>query len=163
MRKAPLLETDRLILRALAATDTAFIVELLANERVRRFLGGPVPAPQRAAAAKGYFRTARGEATWLVEDKLNRRSVGLVFISNHKDGTDSELSFMFSPGVWGMGYATEAARRLLDHAIREMGLDRLVAETQVANHASRALLERLGMSELRRVHRFGAEQVIYTS
>lgn len=117
----------------------------------------------RTATAKGYFRTEPGEATWLVEGKRNRQPVGLVFISNHKDGTDSELSYMFSPSVWGMGYATEAARTLLDYGIREMGLVRLVAETQLANHASRALLARLGMSELRRVHRFGAEQVIYSS
>jgi ribosomal-protein-alanine N-acetyltransferase len=70
---------------------------------------------------------------------------------------------MFHPGAWGIGYATEAAAKILDHAIRELGCVRLVAETQVLNHAARALLVRIGMSEVRRIRRFGAEQLIYTS
>jgi [ribosomal protein S5]-alanine N-acetyltransferase len=163
MEYAAYLETKCLDLRALAATDTAFITELIADERVRQFLGGPVPVERREAVANGYICVAPDKATWLVETKDSSQPIGLVFISKHKDGADFELSYMFSPNVWGMGYATEAVRRLLDHAICEMGIVRVIAETQAANQASRALLERLGMSEERRIHRFGAEQIIYTS
>ena len=91
------------------------------------------------------------------------RPVGLVFISKHRDGEDSELSYQFSPDAWGMGYAIEATRRVLDFAMNDLSLGRLIAETQSANKASCRLLERLGMTEQRRVQRFGAEQIIYAS
>jgi ribosomal-protein-alanine N-acetyltransferase len=162
MNYAKHLETERLKLRPLLPTDITFIMNLIGDERVRLYLGGAVPEERREEAAEGYFRAKAGEVVWLVEVKVSRQPLGLVFISHHKDGNDSELSFMFDSNLWGLGYATEAAQRVLDHATREIGITKLIAETQSANSASRALLERLGMSEDRRLHRFGAEQIIYS-
>ena len=107
--------------------------------------------------------TDEGEEVWLVETKSTLRPIGLVFISKHRDGLDSELSYQFSSSVWGMGYATEATRCVLNYAVNDLHLGRLIAETQSANKASCRLLETLGMSEQYRVQRFGAEQIIYRS
>jgi [ribosomal protein S5]-alanine N-acetyltransferase len=157
------LETERFCLRRLSSADKPYVFELMGDEDVRRFLGGPIPIARRDAAASGYFTPGEGEAVWLVETKGAPRSVGLVFISKHRDGEGFELSFQFSPEVWGLGFAFEATRRVLDHAVNELRLGRLIAETQSANKASRRLLERLGMTEQRRVRRFGAEQIVYAS
>ncbi|OJY78103.1 MAG: hypothetical protein BGP09_13195 [Rhizobium sp. 60-20] len=157
------LDTERLHLRALQSTDSAFVGELIAHEEVRRFLGGPVPIAQREAVMAGCLASADGEIVWLVEAKNSRQRLGLISISYHRDGQDRELSYQFHPGAWGFGYATEAARRVLDYALKELQLDRLIAETQSANAASRRLLERVGMREAARLHRFGAEQLIYVS
>jgi [ribosomal protein S5]-alanine N-acetyltransferase len=157
------LETERLHLRGLSSTDRRFIHALISDEDVRRFLGGPVPAERRDGVVSGYFITDVREAVWLAETKETSLPVGLVFISNHKDGMDSELSYQFTRDVWGMGYAIEATRRVLDYALNDLGLVRLIAETQSANKPSCRLLDRLGMTELGRVMRFGAEQIIYAS
>lgn len=98
---------------------------------------------------------------WLVETREAQHPIGLIFISHHADGEDYELSYQFHPDAWGFGYATEAAKRVIEFASRDLQLKRLIAETQSTNAASRRLLERLGMKEVRRLHRFGAEQVIY--
>ena len=45
---------------------------------------------------------------------------------------------------WGQGYATEAARALIDHAFGDLGLDRLEADARVSNPASRRVLEKCG-------------------
>jgi ribosomal-protein-alanine N-acetyltransferase len=43
----------------------------------------------------------------------------------------------------------------------DLALPRVLAETQAANHRSRRLLERLGMTATRTAVRFGARQIIY--
>ncbi|SCB17325.1 GNAT family N-acetyltransferase [Rhizobium hainanense] len=157
------LYTERLHLRELLATDSAFVGQLITHEKVRRFLGGPVSLDQREAVIACYFAFEEGETVWLVETKNSRQPLGLISISHHGDGQDRELSYQFLPGAWGHGYAAEAAKRVLDYALKDLQLKRLIAETQSANFASRRLLERVGMRELRRLHRFGAEQIIYVS
>ena len=93
---------------------------------------------------------------WVVLD-VSKRSLGLVGLTPHKEGSDWEVSYQFMPGAWGNGYATEAIAYLLDHA----PVTRVIAETQVANGASCRLLERIGFVEEIRLVRFGAEQIIY--
>ena len=46
----------------------------------------------------------------------------------------------------GRGYATEAARALVDYGFARLGLDRLVATTERENAASQAVMRRLGMT-----------------
>ena len=84
----------------------------------------------RFRPASGYFVTETGKTVWVVETKDALRPIGLIFISKHRDEGDSELSYQFSPQAWGMGYAIEATRRVLDYAAENLSLDRLVAETQ---------------------------------
>ncbi|MGY5776943.1 GNAT family N-acetyltransferase [Rhizobium sp. LEGMi135b] len=157
------LDTERLRLRELVPADSAFVGELITHEKVRRFLGGPVSIDQYEAVISGYFALEEGEMVWLAETKNSRQPLGLISISHHRDGQDRELSYQFHPGAWGHGYAAEAARRVLDYALKDLQLKRLIAETQSANFASRRLLERVGMRESGRLHRFGAEQIIYVS
>jgi ribosomal-protein-alanine N-acetyltransferase len=163
MAKSRGLTTERLHLRALVLADIAFVRKLILHEEVRRFLGGPVSIDQHEAMISGYFVFEEGEMAWLVETDNSRQPLGLISISRHRDGQDRELSYQFHPDAWGHGYAAEAARCVLNYALKDLQLKRLIAETQSANFASRRLLERVGMRESRRLHRFGAEQIIYVS
>ncbi len=163
MATAPYFTTERLHLREILASDASFIGELISHDEVRRFLGGPVPIAQREAAISDYRSAVEGKLVWLVETRKARHPLGLISISRHTDGEDYELSYQLHPDAWGFGYATEAAMRVIEFALNDLRLKRLIAETQSANTASRRLLERLGMKELRRLQRFGAEQVVYMS
>jgi RimJ/RimL family protein N-acetyltransferase len=51
-----------------------------------------------------------------------------------------------TPASWGRGYATEAARAVLDHALGPLGLPEVLAEVDAGNTASTAVVERLGMT-----------------
>jgi RimJ/RimL family protein N-acetyltransferase len=46
---------------------------------------------------------------------------------------------------WGRGYATEALRALIAHALADPAVRRVVAETTVGHHASRRVMEKAGM------------------
>lgn len=98
---------------------------------------------------------------WIVQTRSDRRSLGVISLSPHKDAEDYEISYQFHPGGWGHGFAREAAACVVRHALTGSGLDRIIAETQSANHASCRLLEHLKMVEIERLQRFGAEQVIF--
>ncbi len=52
---------------------------------------------------------------------------------------------MFAPDVAGQGYATEAARALVDLAFGELGVRRVWAQLEPENTRSARVCERLGM------------------
>ena len=56
-----------------------------------------------------------------------------------------EIGWVFHPGWHGRGYATEAARALLDYGFRELGLHRIIATCQPENPASYRVMEKIGM------------------
>ena len=56
-----------------------------------------------------------------------------------------EIGWVVSPGRQGRGYATEAARALVDFAFGALGCHRVVATCQPENPASWRVMEKLGM------------------
>lgn len=98
---------------------------------------------------------------WVVRLKSNNQLIGLVSLDKHVDG-GTEVSYEFLPNYWGQGYATEVINRVIKFAFEELGIDKLLAETQTANVNSCKLLDRVGMRLERKVQRFGAEQGIFS-
>ena len=69
-------------------------------------------------------------------------SVGL-----YRDGPHhAELGFAVSRDRWGQGYATEAARAVLDFGFADLGLRRIYATCRRENVGSSRVLEKIGMS-----------------
>ena len=56
-----------------------------------------------------------------------------------------EIGWVFAQEHHGRGYATEAARALLSHAFKTLGLHRVIATCQPENPASWRVMEKLGM------------------
>jgi [ribosomal protein S5]-alanine N-acetyltransferase len=157
------LVTDRLMLTRVSWRDAPFIFRLLGNAEVRQYLGGVVPVGRRLQTIRHYLQCGVGEMIWTVKIVGSQIPVGLMSITKHKDGQDVELSYEFIPDFWGQGYAFEAASTVLRYAREQLRLQRVIAETQAANAASCNLLKRLGMDEMRRLKRFGHEQVIFST
>ncbi|PRY92479.1 ribosomal-protein-alanine N-acetyltransferase [Donghicola tyrosinivorans] len=152
------LETDRLILQPPVHGDLLFIYRLLRNRYTRRFLGGPLSHRCAMARAQSYLSPPEGSGLWMAKARQGKR-LGLVYLTPHSDGTDMEVSYQFHPAAWGRGYGQEAVSAVLHQA----ALPRVIAETQQSNLRSVRLLEALGMHEIDRLLRFGAQQVIYAT
>jgi [ribosomal protein S5]-alanine N-acetyltransferase len=72
-----------------------------------------------------------------------------------------ELMWFLDADHWGHGYATEMAREALRVAFEVLELDDVVALTTDANTASRAVMERLGMTHEGDVVHAGLPHVTY--
>lgn len=59
--------------------------------------------------------------------------------------TEFGLFYAIDPEYQRQGYATEAARAMLDYALRQLLIKRVVAKTDYANIASQKVMRKLGM------------------
>lgn len=66
-------------------------------------------------------------------------------VADQARGAQAQLGWVLDPSHTGQGYATEAARALLDYCFSELGVRRVVAGCFLANDTSWRLMERLGM------------------
>lgn len=93
----------------------------------------------------------RGWGFWAVEVKRSGRFIGFIGLSVPADRLPfspcTEIGWRLAFDHWSYGYATEAAHAALRVAFELLGLEAVVSYTTVANRRSRAVMERLGMSE----------------
>jgi len=147
------LRTPRLLLREWRDDDYQPFAAMSADPEVMRYYYRP-PA-DRAASDAWIDRMRRhnaehGFAYWAVEipgEAAFVGSVGLtrVLAAGYPFAPAVEIGWRLARARWGNGYATEAARAVLDDGFGRLGLDEIVAFTLPFNERSRRVMERLGM------------------
>jgi RimJ/RimL family protein N-acetyltransferase len=139
----PVLETERLILRAPRLEDAQAIAKL-ANDRRIAENTTRIPHPYRIADAETFIAQVNrmdGELALLIT--VDDEPIGACGLAK-LDGPVPDLGYWLGAPYWGCGYATEAARALIDHAFTELGYDAVQAGARVTNPASRHVLEKCG-------------------
>jgi [ribosomal protein S5]-alanine N-acetyltransferase len=144
------LRTNRLVLHPVTADDHAVLLAHWAAPDVRRFLfdGAMLSAAEITGAIQDSTRDF-GRARyglWLVYENGRTDLVGTAGLRPLED-LGLEIFYSLAPASWGNGYATEAARAVLDHALGSLSLPEVLAEVDEGNAASIAVIERLGMTE----------------
>jgi RimJ/RimL family protein N-acetyltransferase len=73
--------------------------------------------------------------------------IGWVLFRPTEDGRYVEVGYWFLPEAWGKGLATEAGRAMIEGHRQAVGVPYadIYAEAYVGNHASRNVLEKLGL------------------
>ncbi|WP_307720048.1 GNAT family N-acetyltransferase [Paenibacillus koleovorans] len=144
------LETSRLILRDFVAEDEAAVHEYASDPEVtRHMLWGPNTEAETREFLQRTIGALQVEGPRQVyELALVRRSDGRLIggCGLHREGTAAaELGYCLSRGVWGQGYAVEAAQALVRFGFAELGLHRIYAKCRPANVGSYRVMEKLGM------------------
>jgi RimJ/RimL family protein N-acetyltransferase len=150
------LETPRLLLRPLVTGDSGWLVRLLADREVNRFLLEGASTPEQArrtAEAVVSLDLMHGRfGHWAILDKTAGTVHGWTELSKLRpwSGPSDEiaLSYVLCVESWGRGIATEAAGRLLEYAFEVLKECRLMAVIMADNAASRRVLEKLGMRSI---------------
>jgi RimJ/RimL family protein N-acetyltransferase len=140
----PVLETERLILRAPRLED-AKAIATLANDRRIAENTARIPHPYRVADAEAFIAGVNvpgGEVVFLITD-LDDAILGACGVSA-LDGQGPELGYWLGVPFWGQGYATEAVRAVIDYAFTELEHEFLNAGARVTNPDSRRVLEKCG-------------------
>ncbi|MDH6589423.1 RimJ/RimL family protein N-acetyltransferase [Streptomyces sp. SAI-133] len=157
------IRTERLVLRESAAGDRAAFVELFSSPEVHTYLGGP----QTREELERSVPETPGRRPGLFVIEREGAMIGTVEVRPHEgerrgrvrpDTGEAELSYLFLPGAWGHGYATEACTAALDWFAEARPGVPVVLYTQTANSRSMRLAATLGFTELERFVKWDAEQ-----
>jgi RimJ/RimL family protein N-acetyltransferase len=138
----PVLKTERLVLRAPRRAD-ANAIACLANDRRIAVNTARIPHPYSVDDAEQFIAAINrrnGETAFLVT--RDGAPIGVCGIDPQDNG--AELGYWLGVSFWGQGYATEAARAVIDHAFGTLELEALQAGARVSNPASRRVLEKCG-------------------
>lgn len=139
--------TARLLLRPYRGGDVDDIVAYATDVSWSRFL--PVPVPYRREHAAQFVDDMMAldhtvHLAWAIV--LQETVVGGVNIRFFEDGVVGEMGWSLAPWLWGQGFATEAARAVLDTAFTtHQALMRVRAMADVRNVASQRVMEKIGL------------------
>ena len=152
-----LLRTERLRLRPWTTShdDLARMADLYGRAEVLRWLGG-FPAIPPAELVERWARVHALDGrhgAWAVE-RPDGLVAGTVLFKPLPDGVgEIEVGWHLHPDSWGHGYATEAARAVIDRGFAA-GVPEVYAVVRPGNDASVAVCRRLGMAPLGRLRRW---------
>lgn len=137
--------TQRLLLRPGWAEDAPALAAAIADETIVRNLA-TAPWPYRLRDAEAFLASPRDPVlpTFLVFERTDGAPllVGSCGLGRRPSGA-VELGYWIAKAHWNRGFATEAARALIDIA-RTLGLTRLEGSHFLDNPASARVLEKLG-------------------
>jgi len=122
------LRTERLVIRPYRETDATPLHEVFGSPEVMKWTPS-APSKDVAETAQRLARTmaftARqppGLGLWALELRDSAEFLGQVgLFPVEGKGPDVEVAYELSPRVWGHGYATEAARALVDYGLTLQG------------------------------------------
>lgn len=144
----PVVETGRLLLRPPHEDDVEDMVALANNYQVARMLSS-MPHPYFAADAREFIDRVRKAAVngcvYAITAKKTSRFLGVCGL--HEDPARHDLPFLgywLGEPFWAQGFATEAARAMVDLFFKVTAGDCLLASARNDNGASRRVIEKCG-------------------
>jgi len=148
------LETPRALLRAWRESDLAPWIALNLDPENLRFFPRIYSAEESRAS---YLRireifTNNPFGLWAVEEKSSGEFMGFVGIALQEIPGVAfmpchEIGWRLDKKFWGQGYATEAARIILDFGLNEIGIDQIFSFTAAQNLPSINVMKKIGLRE----------------
>lgn len=151
LRARPL-ETKRLVLQPLDATDTRDLWSAVEVSRAHLepwlawvpFTSSLDASGRYAEACASDWDAARA-ARFSIRDRSSRRFLGVIGLESFAHTHESaELGYWLHVDAWGKGLMTEAGRAVLDWAFGPLNAHRVRVAAATDNHASLAVIRRLG-------------------
>ncbi len=143
--RLPVIETERLRLRAPRIEDFDAYAEIATGERGIHILEDQT----REAAWLDFTQMVatwmlRGHGLWTVETRADTALAGFVLLGFEPGDHEPELGYMFLQAAEGKGYAFEAAEAARRYGTETLALPSLVSTIDPENTRSIRLAERLG-------------------
>ena len=142
--------TERLRLREFVADDWRAVLDYQRDPLYLRYY----PWEDRSEAdVRAFVELFRG---WQTEQPRRRFQLAIVLRDDGRligncgirrkldNDWEADIGYELSPRYWGYGYATEAARAMVDFGFRDLGLRRISSWCIADNVASAQVLEGLG-------------------
>jgi ribosomal-protein-alanine N-acetyltransferase len=159
------IKTPRLLLRPITTADLDELHSVWTDPEVRRYIWDGVAITREDAAtiiarSIDYFAKL-GYGLWAVIPVGEDRIVGFCGLWHFREPPELELIYGFVPAYWGSGLATEATRALIQYCFDELSLESIVGSTDAANGRSTLVMERAGMTLIKRATVGGLDTIFY--
>lgn len=166
MLEIPVLTTERLRLTGLSERHFELYSAMLADPSSTRYVGDGQPldrmnAWRSMAMLIGHW-ALRGYGMWAVELKETGEFIGRVGLHNPEGWPDLELGWMLRPEHRHQGYATEAARCVLEYAFTRLGAERAISLIRTENTESERVARRIGGRQSTTIDFLGSATLVYT-
>ena len=133
MKNHPRLNTERLLLRGYELSD-ATDVKFLAGEKDVAATTLNIPYPYEDGMAEEFINNyyedyKKGTSlTFAIELSETDTYIGGISLTLDKKHNKAELGYYIGKPYWGKGYATEAARVVIQYAFETLDLNRVFAK-----------------------------------
>ncbi|MCW8107892.1 GNAT family N-acetyltransferase [Alteromonas ponticola] len=170
-------DSKRLTFSFVTEADADFLWEVDQDQAVMKYINGGKPTTREEIEGvflprlQAYANLPLGWGIWRVSIKETQQDIGWVlvrpmgFFTATADPENLELGWRFKREYWGNGFATEAAQSVRD-SLTEFGISQFSALANPNNHASIAIMKKLGMTYSHTFHYqdelFDEEVVVYT-
>jgi RimJ/RimL family protein N-acetyltransferase len=148
--------TDRLELRRWRTTDRVPFARMNADLRVMEHFPAlltPADSTVMSERIQAHF-DHYGFGLWAAELRATGHFIGFIGLNvpafdppfTSRTNPCVEIGWRLAFDYWGGGLATEGARAVFHHAFTALAIEEIVAFTVPANHRSRRVMEKLGMT-----------------
>ena len=146
MENQTTLSTERLILRPFRLAD-APEVRRLAGDREIAAATLRIPHPYEEGMAENWIRSQKDSTgmVFAVTHTAQGDFIGAIGLNVNRDFDHAELGYWLGTAYWRQGYATEAARAMLEFGFHTLGLHRIHAHHFLRNPASGRVMQKIGM------------------
>ncbi|MDK1286263.1 GNAT family N-acetyltransferase [Pseudoalteromonas umbrosa] len=144
-------KTKRLLLRQWVSDDLNAFYAMSSDPEVMKFFPHTLNREESDDTAKKCqsLIEKNGWGVWAVELAESKEFIGIVGLysptSQLPHSPCVEILWRFARKYWGYGYATEAAKAVLQIGFEELKFDEIFSFAVVDNKSSRAVMERLEM------------------
>lgn len=161
-------ETKRLIIRELCVDDITQLYKIYQNKEVQQYIEHldeylEIEMEKQKAYIKNVY-SFYGYGLWGVFEKGTNTLIGRCGIENKTidKKTEIELSYLLDRNHWGCGYAIECCKAVLDFAVNELEINRIVATIAKENIRSINVAKKLGMTLEKEVFYHGFTCYLYS-
>jgi len=160
---APILTTERLLLRMLQESDFEQYAAIHMDPDVTRFTARTqldlFESYKHLAMIVGLWHL-KGFGFWGVFERESGKLAGRVGFHQPVMWPDFELGWTIGKKFWGKGYAPEAAKACLDYAFDTMGKKRVISLIDPLNVASIRVAEKIGETLSDERFTFGGHELL---
>jgi len=142
-----IVESERLVLRRLMASDYKAMAAWDMDERVYKYLlGSACKTPEEPLVwLPKKDPNSKINILMIAEEKSDGHAVG-IYALNHDIQRDIwSVAYTNRYDDWGMGYTTEGMKALMEHAVRVYGAHTFEGECAKENIGSAKVMQKLGM------------------
>src|SRR5262249_22129043 len=163
------INTSRLSLQPITTADLAELHRVWTDHEVRRYIWNGVAITRKDAAGVitrsiEYFGKL-GYGLWAIRPAMappgGDHIIGFCGFWYFRHPPELELIYGLVPAYWGKGLATEAATAMIKYGFEKLRFESIVGSTDAANARSVLVMERAGMTLIKRAIVGGLDTIFY--